>query len=82
MKDKKTRKPDAAAIRADARGQFAPSQAEPNERGLVSAKPTVLYGDGDATFDHAGEVERRASGRAATVWGDRAPAGLKPAPKR
>jgi hypothetical protein len=76
-------KPDADAIRADAKGQFAPTEAEPNPNGRVSANPTVLSGDGDATFDHTGEVERRAHGGvAATAWGDREPAGVTPKPQR
>ena len=33
----------------DAAGQYAPSQADPNAGGLVSANPVVLSGDGDAT---------------------------------
>lgn len=85
MTDQPTDKPakpaDAETVRADARGQFAPSQAQPNPRGLASANPTVLSGDGDATFDHSGVVEARANGPAATAWGDRAPAGVKPSPE-
>lgn len=77
------KKPDADKIRADAKGQFAPSRAEPNPNGLASANPTVLSGDGDATFDHTGEVERRAQGgAAATTWGDREPSGVTPKPQR
>lgn len=37
------------AERRDAAGQFAKSQAKPNQGGLVSANPVVLSGDGDAT---------------------------------
>lgn len=80
--DKPAKPADAATIRADARGQFAPAQGKPNPRGLASANPTVLSGDGDATFDHTGAVEERANGGgAATPLGDRAPAGMKPRPK-
>lgn len=77
------KRPNADRIRADAKGQFAPTEAEPNLNGRASAKPSVLSGDGDATFDHAGQVERRAHGGAAvTAWGDREPAGIKPKPQR
>jgi hypothetical protein len=34
---------------ADARGQFAPSQADRHADGVVSAKPTVVTGSQDAT---------------------------------
>lgn len=82
MTDQKQPKDRAARIRADARGQFAKGEAAPNPDGRISAKPTVLGNDGDATFDHTGEVERRAhGGKAATVWGDRMPSGSTP-PKR
>jgi hypothetical protein len=74
------RKPDPA-IEADARAQLAASRAKPNPGGLVSAKPTVLSGDGDATFDHKGAVEEKANGPAASRWGDRKPGG-KPSPRR
>lgn len=43
----RARKPKPA--QSDAAGQYAPSQATPNEGGLVSANPVVLSGDGDAT---------------------------------
>ena len=33
----------------DAKGQFAPTEADPNAGGLVSANPVVLSGSGDAT---------------------------------
>lgn len=42
----RARKPPA---KADAAGQYAPSQARPNKGGLASANPVVLSGDGDAT---------------------------------
>ena len=34
---------------ADAAGQYGDTQASPNPSGVVSANPTVLSGDGDAT---------------------------------
>lgn len=33
----------------DAKGQFAPSQADPHASGVHSAKPTVITGSEDAT---------------------------------
>jgi hypothetical protein len=33
----------------DAKGQFAPSQADPKSDGVHSAKPTVITGSEDAT---------------------------------
>jgi hypothetical protein len=41
--------PDSGTPSDDAKGQFAKTRAKPNEGGLVSANPTVLSGDGDAT---------------------------------
>lgn len=38
------------AERKDAHGQFAPAQGRPNDGGLASSNPTVLSGNGDATF--------------------------------
>lgn len=38
------------AEKGDATGQFAPSQAKPGDGGLVSANPTALSRNGDATF--------------------------------
>jgi hypothetical protein len=34
---------------ADAAGQYGEAQASPNPSGVVSANPTVVSGDGDAT---------------------------------
>lgn len=38
-----------AAIKHDAQGQYAKSQAKPNPGGLVSANPVVLSKDGEAS---------------------------------
>lgn len=38
------------AEQKDAKGQFAPAQGKPNDGGLASSNPTVLSGNGDATF--------------------------------
>jgi hypothetical protein len=50
----------AAAIRKDARGQFAGKQHGGKNDGLDSAAPVVTTGDGDATFDNdPGDDEKR-----------------------
>jgi hypothetical protein len=36
-------------VEADAKGHFAPSQADPKADGVASAKPTVVTGSEDAT---------------------------------
>jgi cytochrome c556 len=56
-KDRKPRpvtrgKSGADAIRKDAQGQFAQSQADPDSNGVASADPVVTSGDDDATFKH------------------------------
>jgi hypothetical protein len=38
-------------IRKDAKGQFAPSQADGKNNGVASAKPTVITGSDDATVN-------------------------------
>jgi hypothetical protein len=48
MTSHKTDKRPSAA-KQDARGQFAPSQADRHADGVVSAKPTVITGSQDAT---------------------------------
>lgn len=45
-------------IEADAKGQFAPSQAEPRSDGLASAVPTAVTGSDDATLDKSGSKTR------------------------
>ncbi|WP_147283826.1 hypothetical protein [Bosea caraganae] len=42
---------------ADAAGQYARSQAQPNDGGLVSANPVGLSGDGDATAGNGRDRE-------------------------
>ena len=44
-----TPKHQAAAIRKDARGQFARPMKSSDNNGVVSAKPTVITGSDDAT---------------------------------
>lgn len=46
--------------KADAKGQFAASQGSPNHGGLSSAKPIVLNGNGDATFEGDPHQEKAA----------------------
>ena len=77
-------KPDADAIRADAKGQFAPTEAEPNPNGRGERQPDRPFRRRRRHLrSHAGEVERRAhGGAAATAWGDREPAGVTPKPQR
>ncbi|MFD1745368.1 hypothetical protein ACFSE1_07855 [Rhizobium helianthi] len=36
-------------VEADAKGQFAPSQADPHASGVASAKPTAVTGSEDGT---------------------------------
>lgn len=43
------KKPHASNPADDARGQFAPSQADRKATGVASAKPTVSTGSEDAT---------------------------------
>ncbi len=43
------KKPHASNPADDARGQFAPSQADRKATGVASAKPTVITGSEDAT---------------------------------
>ena len=42
-----------SAIKGDARGQFAPSQADRKADGVASAKPTVITRSEDATAHRA-----------------------------
>jgi hypothetical protein len=48
---------------ADAAGQFGEAQASPNPSGVVSANPTVLSGDGDATSGEGHGRDRNGQAR-------------------
>lgn len=46
-------------IKDDAKGQYAPSQADRNASGVASAKPTVVTGSEDATVHRAPPGQKR-----------------------
>lgn len=52
-----------SAPKSDAAGQYAASQASPNPGGVVSANPTILSGDGDATSGQGHGRDRDGSKR-------------------
>ncbi len=57
--DKKTSK---TGPEQDAKGQYAPSQADGKSSGVASAKPTVITGSEDAT-EHRGLSGEKKSGK-------------------
>jgi hypothetical protein len=48
---------NTADIKKDAKGQFAPSQADAKNNGLDSAAPRVLTGNEDATLENADQKQ-------------------------
>lgn len=52
----------------DAKGSFAPSQADPKNNGVSSAKPRVITGRDDATM-HVSEANKKPGNRLQNVPG-------------
>ena len=53
---------DATQVEKDARGQFVKSRHGAENDGVSSAKPRVITGTDDATFDRDPKVSRRKEG--------------------